>query len=203
LTNKVIYLIGALKNENVPILAEKIRKLGYDVFDDWYSAGPEADSYFNQYRLARGLNYKDALNSYAARHIFEFDKLHLDRADIVVLVMPAGKSGHLELGYSIGKGKTGYILMDGEPERVDQMHSFADEIFMNENALLEKLQQGPEKYSKHDPGPINMYLKWQIEAAEKVVNPLVIEPEDGYKEPKFSQSELRKIIARSRTPNAD
>jgi nucleoside 2-deoxyribosyltransferase len=163
LTNKVIYLIGALKNENVPVLAEKIRKLGYDVFDDWYSAGPEADSYFNKYRLARGLNYKDALKSYAAQHIFNFDHGHLDRADIVVLVMPAGKSGHLELGYSIGRGKIGYILFDKEPERLDQMHQFADEIFMNEQDLLGKLKS--DKAEKKVFSKAELHQLLQVEQA--------------------------------------
>lgn len=139
MTGKVIYLIGALKNPAVPELANKIRTLGYDVFDDWYSAGPEADDYFNDYRIKRGLNYRDALQSHAARHIFNFDKSHLDRADIVVLVMPAGKSGHLELGYSIGKGKPGYILFDQEPERLDQMHQFATKIFLKEEDLINEL----------------------------------------------------------------
>lgn len=140
-----VYVIGALKNENIPVIANKIRKLGYDVFDDWYSAGPEADDYFNDYRQKRGMNYKDALNSYAAKHIFNFDKLHLDRADIVLLVMPAGKSGHLELGYAIGKGKKGYILFDKEPERLDQMHQFADEIFLEEEHLLFVLSQNADR----------------------------------------------------------
>lgn len=139
MTGKVIYLIGALKNPAVPELANKIRTLGYDVFDDWYSAGPEADDYFNDYRIKRGLNYRDALQSHAAKHIFNFDKSHLDRADIVVLVMPAGKSGHLELGYSIGKGKPGYILFDQEPERLDQMHQFATKIFLKEEDLINEL----------------------------------------------------------------
>lgn len=139
MTGKVIYLIGALKNPAVPELANKIRMLGYDVFDDWYSAGPEADDYFNDYRIKRGLNYRDALQSHAAKHIFNFDKSHLDRADIVVLVMPAGKSGHLELGYSIGKGKPGYILFDQEPERLDQMHQFATKIFLKEEDLINEL----------------------------------------------------------------
>lgn len=149
---KTIYLIGSLKNPYVPELANRIRTLGYDVFDDWHSAGPEADDYFNAYRIKRGLNYKDALNSYAAKHIFSFDRLHLDRADIVLLVMPAGKSGHLELGYALGRGKKGYILFDKEPDRLDQMHQFADEIFLNEEDLLKKLSSW-----EHIPG----YIKYE------------------------------------------
>ena len=46
--------------------------------------------------------------------------------DIAVLVLPAGKSGHLELGYMIGSGKRGYILFDDDVEdcRWDVMYQF-------------------------------------------------------------------------------
>lgn len=134
---KVVYLIGALANRlNIIDLANRIRSLGYDVFDEWVSPGEEADLKFDEYRKRRGLNYAEVLKTYAAKQIFNFDKSHLDRADIVVLVMPAGKSGHLELGYSAGKGKRTAILMDKEPERIDIMHQFADEIFMTEEDLF-------------------------------------------------------------------
>ena len=134
---KSIYVIGSLRNDNIPRIASDLRSLGFDAFDDWYSAGPEADDYLRDYYRSRGLPYSEVLNSYAARHIFEFDKKHLDRCDYAVLVLPAGKSGHLELGYVIGLGKPGYILMDGEPERVDIMHSFATKVFMNKEEMLE------------------------------------------------------------------
>ena len=132
-----VYIIGSLRNENIPKVAESLREVGLDVFDDWYSAGPEADDYLRDYYRERGMKYSEVLSSYSARHIFEFDKKHLDRCDSAVLVLPAGKSGHLELGYIIGCGKPGYILMDGEPERVDIMHSFATKVFMNKEEMIE------------------------------------------------------------------
>jgi nucleoside 2-deoxyribosyltransferase len=49
--------------------------------------------------------------------------------------MPAGKSGHLELGYMVGCGKPGYILFDKEPERLDQMVQFATDIFFDAKEL--------------------------------------------------------------------
>lgn len=132
-----VYIIGSLRNKNIPTVAESLRSTGLDVFDDWYSAGPEADDYLRDYYRDRGLSYSEVLNSYAAKHIFEFDRYHLERCDCAVLVLPAGKSGHLELGYVIGLGKPGYILMDGEPERVDIMHSFATKVFMNQEEMIE------------------------------------------------------------------
>jgi nucleoside 2-deoxyribosyltransferase len=71
--------------------------------------------------------------------VFEFDKFHLDRCDAAVLLMPAGKSAHLELGYMRGKGKPGFILFDEEPERYDVMVKFATDIFFKKEDLFECL----------------------------------------------------------------
>lgn len=120
-----IYLIGSLRNLKVPTIAYKLREAGYEVFDDWFAAGPEADDYWQAYEKGRGHSYKEALAGLAAEHVFNFDKKHLDSSDVAVLVMPAGKSGFLELGYMIGSGKPGFILLDGEPERYDVMFKFA------------------------------------------------------------------------------
>ena len=32
---KVVYMIGSLRNENIPEMGNKIRELGFEVFDDW------------------------------------------------------------------------------------------------------------------------------------------------------------------------
>ena len=100
-----------------------------------------ADAYLLDYAKKRGLNYRDTLNTYAAKHIFEFDKHHIDRCDIVVMLMKAGKSGHLELGYAIGTGKPGFILFDKEPERVDVMYQFATDLFFTKKDLFERLEE--------------------------------------------------------------
>lgn len=110
----MIYLIGSLRNPQVPIIAQQLRAEGYEVFDDWYAAGPEADDKWRDYERDRGHSYIEALRGHAANHVFSFDKTHLDRADAGVLVLPAGKSGHLELGRLVGTGKPGYILLEPE-----------------------------------------------------------------------------------------
>jgi nucleoside 2-deoxyribosyltransferase len=138
---KTVYLIGSLRNHRVPEFADIIRASGFDVFDDWYAAGPTADDSWQAYEEARGKTYPEALNSYAAKHVFEFDKEHLLRADIGVLLMPAGKSGHLELGWIIGKGKPGFVLFpDGPPERWDVMYQFASGIFYGVDQFLQELE---------------------------------------------------------------
>lgn len=134
---KSIYVIGSLKNDEITKISKLLREQGFEVFDDWKAPGPDADDYLRDYYRDRGLTYSEILESHGVQHVFNFDKHHLDRCDCALLVMPAGKSGHLELGYTVGKGKPGFILMDQEPERVDVMHSFATKVFMNKEEMID------------------------------------------------------------------
>jgi hypothetical protein len=149
-TKRVIYIIGSLRNKQVPIIANQLRRdLGQNVeiFDSWVSPGPRADDYLRDYCKAKGFNYKQTLNDYASRHIFEFDKTHLERATDVVLIMKAGKSCHLELGWALGRGKRGYVLFNEEPKRVDIMYGFSTDVFFDYKELLQELKSyKPEFY---------------------------------------------------------
>lgn len=122
------YLIGSLRNPEIPQLAQKLRATGHEIFDEWYSAGPHADDAWRDHQKAKGLSYVEALDGEAARHVFDFDYHHLTRADGVILALPAGRSGHLEFGWAIGRGKLGYILLD-RPDRWDVMYRFATGVF--------------------------------------------------------------------------
>ena len=137
---KSIYIIGTLKNWKVVDLGNYLRGRGFDAFDSWISPGPLADSYLRKYTKMRGLSYKEALHDYAAEHVFEFDKKHIDRCDMAVMLAPAGKSAHLELGYVIGRGKPGYILFEKEPARMDVMLRFATDIFFSRRDLIEGIK---------------------------------------------------------------
>jgi len=136
----VIYLVGSLRNPEVPRIAAKLRAAGHEVFDDWFAAGPEADDKWRDYEKGRGRSYLEALGGKAAKHVFLFDHAHLLESDVVVLVLPAGKSGHLELGWALGAGKAGYILLDN-PERWDVMYKFATGVFTSVDDLLEELER--------------------------------------------------------------
>lgn len=131
-----VYLVGSLRNPRIPQIAYGLRQAGLTVFDDWYAAGDRADDAWQAYETAKGHTYAEALNGLAAHHVFQFDRTHLALADIVVLVTPAGKSGHLELGWALGKGKKGYILLDAPVERFDVMYKFADGVVSSVTDLI-------------------------------------------------------------------
>lgn len=124
MSKPMVYLIGSLANRTrIVELANQIEdRTGWEAFADWTAPGPHADSFLHEMAKARGWDYAQTIESHAARHVCAFDELHLRRADAVVLVLPCGKSAHMELGFCLALGKPCYVLMDqGEPERVDVM----------------------------------------------------------------------------------
>jgi hypothetical protein len=139
----VIYLIGSLRNEKIPHIAKEIRSWSdkFEVFDDWFSPGPEADDFWRKYEKVRGSTYKQALKNYAGKHIYEFDNFHINRSHVAVLTLPAGKSGHMEFGKMRGQGKPGFVLFDKEPERWDVMYQIATEVCISMEELKAELMK--------------------------------------------------------------
>lgn len=58
---------------------------------------------------------------------FEFDFAAMDKADTFVLVLPCGKSAHLELGWAVGAGKRSAILLE-DPVEPELMYRLVDYI---------------------------------------------------------------------------
>lgn len=137
-----LYLIGSLRNERIPTLAKSLREenIHTEVFDDWYAAGPEADDCWKTYEQNRGSSYQEALKGHAARNVFAFDKRHLDRCTHALLVLPAGKSGHMEIMYATYavKAKTA-ILLDPDDVRWDVMYQFVPTVLNNDKEISEWL----------------------------------------------------------------
>lgn len=136
-SQKKLYLIGSLRNQRVPLLAKSLRTqlTDVEVFDDWFAAGPEADDYWKSYEQERGRTYGEALEGYAARHVFDFDRHHLDTSTHCLLVLPAGKSGHMEIMYAkYGVGARTAILL-GEDVRWDVMYQFVDDVLTSSDEI--------------------------------------------------------------------
>lgn len=139
-----VYVIGSLRDPRVPEVARVLRIAGYDAFDAWYSAGRDADDRWRDHEHAKGSSYVEALSGYAARNVFAFDRFHLNRAHMAVLVLPAGRSCHLEAG-ATSREKPVFALCPDEPERWDVMTQFLDGVCTNTEDLLAAL-------AAEDPG---------------------------------------------------
>jgi len=85
----------------------------------------------------------DAINFLAdprSRKAFEEDKKWLDWCDCCLLILPSGKSAHLEAGYAKGQGKLLIIWQNEFPKgEFDVMYGFADLITDSPSAVIDFL----------------------------------------------------------------
>ena len=137
----MIYVIGSLKTQRAREVARRLRDARFEVFDDWQATAPDTDKHWTAYEKARGRNLRDALQGKAGRNQFAFDEKHLNACKAAVLVMPCGKSAHLELGYIRGLGKPGFVLFDKDPDEFDLMYGLASEICYSEDEVIEELRR--------------------------------------------------------------
>jgi len=71
---------------------------------------------------------------------FRADFAAMQRADAFVLVLPCGKSAHLELGWAIGAGKRTAILLE-DPVEPELMYRAADHLSPHIDDLLAWLRE--------------------------------------------------------------
>ena len=122
-----IYVASSWRNKYHQEVVELLRTYGYDVYDfkrdkgahfNWSEVDPEWESWdFPTYQ--KGLKHSRAEEGFAS------DMGALEQADLLVLVMPCGRSAHLEAGWAIGRGKPACIYFPrediGEPELMYKM----------------------------------------------------------------------------------
>lgn len=133
-----IYVASSWRNPSQPEVVTRLRNAGHEVYDfrnpapdntgfSWRDVDPDWQKW-TPAEFCEGLNHPVAARG------FGYDMDALDAADAVVLVMPCGRSAHLELGYAAGAGKrTAILLSEGEPEL---MYLMVDRLFHSLNDLV-------------------------------------------------------------------
>lgn len=126
-----VYLASSWRNPRQPDVVLDLRKCGYDVYDFRNPAPGDTGFGWRQCadaeQLKDGRRFRDeVLTSPIARNAFAKDMGALRGADATVLLLPCGRSAHLELGYATGAGQRTIVLLDdpmSEPELMYLMNS--------------------------------------------------------------------------------
>jgi hypothetical protein len=104
-----------------------LRALGHETYDfrnpaptDSGFSWTEIDPFWQAWTPGE---FCDALKSPEAERGYAFDMAAMEWADTFVLLLPCGKSAHLELGWAAGKGKETIVLLSQmvEPELMYKM----------------------------------------------------------------------------------
>lgn len=123
-----VYLASSWKNEHrVREAAVYLREIGHEVdaFCD-PSTGRFIFS-FDKLPNIEQMNAIAVLSTYEVQRAFAEDKKWIDWADAVIMMLPCGRSAHLEAGYAKGSGKKLIIFQEHFPVgEFDVMYGFAD-----------------------------------------------------------------------------
>lgn len=85
------------------------------------------------------------LTSDSIRTIFEDDLNGLKSADELIMVLPAGKSSHIEAGIAYGLGKKCYAI--GLYEKTDSLYLIFEKIFADVGEMKDYFEDGQNKAS--------------------------------------------------------
>lgn len=101
-----IYVASSWRNNIQPLVVEALRKAGYEVYD---FKNPEPGNHgFHWEKIDANWmawsseQFKQALSHPIAESGFGPDMKALKECDACVMVLPCGRSAHLEAGYAIG-----------------------------------------------------------------------------------------------------
>lgn len=138
-----IYLASSWRNPHQPWMVDLLRQAGHQVYDfrnpphstgfSWPQIGLELPCSAEDYRTT-------LLTHPRAAQGFNADFAAMRWADTGLLVLPCGRSAHLELGWLAGAGKRTIILtQDGEEPEL--MALLADQICISPDEVIEALRQ--------------------------------------------------------------
>jgi hypothetical protein len=141
-----VYTASSWKNKYYETVVNDLKKAGHEVYDfrntissktsytafNWDQIDVNWESWTTE-QFINGLKHD------LARRAFLFDHRGMLNSDVCVLILPCGKSAHLEAGFMKGNGKRTYILMF-EKDRPELTYSIADGIFSTTKELLGELE---------------------------------------------------------------
>ena len=116
-----IYVASSWRCADQPFVVEALRTLGHEVYD--FRNPPEATGFAWSEIDPEWLDW--TVDSYR-------DKLGHPR----VLVLPCGRSAHLELGWAVGQGKRTAILLSQDKFEPELMYRMVDKLATSIGELL-------------------------------------------------------------------
>lgn len=136
-----IYVASSWRNNGQPYVVSALRAIGHTVYDfknpksgDNGFHWSEIDPNWKQWTPEK---FSTSLEHPLALAGFSSDMDALRACDACVLVLPCGRSAHLELGWAIGAGKTSFILLDDPLSEPELMYRMADYICINLDELVQ------------------------------------------------------------------
>lgn len=141
-----LYVASSWRNAYQPEVVARLRREGFEVYD-FREPEPgnrgfhwsEIDADYQDWNL---LDYQAALHHPKARDGFRLDYDAMRRSDAGVLVLPSGRSAHLEAGWFIGAARPLYVLLPPTMAEftIELMYKAATELVDDADDLVAALK---------------------------------------------------------------
>jgi hypothetical protein len=153
-----IYVASSWRNPMQPHVVQMLRMAGHEVYDfrnppnKTGFAWSEIDHDWQNWTPAQHIA---ALSDPIAKEGFADDKAGLDWCDTCILLLPCGRSAHLEAGYAIGRDKHTFIVLDSnfEPELMYLLAGSTARIVPDLPGLMAALEASCDNCAKLEPNP--------------------------------------------------
>lgn len=146
-----LYIASSWRNEEYPALVMEARDRGYDVHD-WRNP-PDGGTGFKwseidpNWQNWTAAEYRKALSHPVAFRGFNSDLNGMKWADVGILLLPSGRSAHLEIGWFTGAGKY-TIVLTRDNQEPELMAKLCDRICCNHDELWAALNNYKLKFMK-------------------------------------------------------
>ena len=134
-----IYLASSWKNPRHNEVLKALRDKGHEVYDyrtDGNFHWSEIDPDYMQWNIS---DFRKGLQHPIAKAAFQKDFFAMNWADICVLILPSGRSSHIEAGWFVGKGKRLYILSTLKGQPAELTYTLATVVTMSIPKLLAEI----------------------------------------------------------------
>lgn len=140
-----IYVASSWRNTRQPAVVAALRAAGHVVYD--FKNPREGDVGFSWKQILdkkpqdwTPREYRDEVLTHTrASEGFSLDMNALTLCDACVLVLPCGRSAHLELGYATGAGKRTIVLLDDRIDEPELMYLMNTSIALTLDEVIDSL----------------------------------------------------------------
>jgi nucleoside 2-deoxyribosyltransferase len=144
-----VYVASSWRNQIQPHVVAQLRAAGHSVYDfknplpgnhgfHWEEIDPKWKSW-------TAGEFRQALSHEVAEDGFALDMEALKQCDACVLVLPCGRSAHLELGWACGRGKFTVALVD-DPCEPELMYKMLDAVCLSVDEVIAVLAEHSKTY---------------------------------------------------------
>lgn len=139
-----IYVASSWRNAQQQSVVQQLRDAGHEVYDfknprpgetgfAWSDIDPDWQAWTPE-------QFHAALNHPIAKAGYLSDASAMAAADACVMVMPCGRSAHLEAGFFVGSPRKALIILLGEePAEPELMYKMANAICLSMGEVVERL----------------------------------------------------------------